>query len=107
MKILQYNDSFDFVGGAEKYYIELTEELRNHNMDTYRAGLTTKDYSPNTLKKYEFPIKVLRYERRLPFNYKLYKKFKKILLKVKPDIVHIHNNYHNLLSYPRRILLLP
>ena len=95
MKILQYNDSFDFVGGAEKYYIELTEELRNHNMDTYRAGLTTKDYSPNTLKDYEFPIKISSYERHLPFNYKVYKKFKEILLKIKPDIVHIHNNYHS------------
>ena len=79
MKILQYNDSFDIVGGAEKYYIELSEELINYNIDTYRVGLTTKDYPLNTLKNYEFPIKVSPYKWHLPFNYKVYKKFKKIL----------------------------
>ena len=95
MKILQYNDSFDFTGGAEKYYMELTEDLIKHNIYVYRTGLTTKDYLPNTLKNYEFPIKVSPYKWHLPFNYKVYKKFKKILFDVKPDIVHIHNNYHS------------
>ena len=82
MKILQYNIQYDFTGGADKYYMELTEALRNYNIDAYKVGLTTKDYPLHTLKNHEYPIKISYWGKYLPFNYLLYKKFKKILLKV-------------------------
>ena len=93
MRILLINDTHKLFGGAEDYFFRLKKELQKHkNLEVFSFGFSHqykegKDYI--TLK--ESKSKVIRQFWRIFFNLNVYLKIKKVLSKVKPDIIHIHN----------------
>lgn len=105
MRILQVN-KFNYIrGGAEKYFIEISQELE-------KAGHQVAIFSmhhPKNLKspwdKYfvsriSFNESKLRDKLIAPFrilySFEARRKFKKLLKDFKPDIIHIHNIYHQI-----------
>lgn len=99
MKVLHFNDNYDRVGGAERYFYGVCEELEKRGVITYKVG-----FSKKTMKigKRDFTLKSPLRSKIWPFlsyfSPPIYEGFKNILEKVKPDIVHIHNNYLSSIS---------
>ncbi|MFA5644638.1 MAG: glycosyltransferase [Patescibacteria group bacterium] len=105
MRILQVN-KFNYVrGGAEKYFIEIAKELE-------RAGHQVAIFSMHHPKNIPSPWSEYFVSRisfnegkwrdklispgRILYSLEAKRKFKKIILDFKPDIIHIHNIYHQI-----------
>ena len=99
IKVLHFNDNYGLVGGAERYFHGVCEELRKKNVITYKVG-----FSDETKRKgkWEFTIRSPLNSKIWPFlsyfSPAIYEQFNHILKKTKPDIVHIHNNYLSSIS---------
>ncbi|MFH1412853.1 MAG: glycosyltransferase family 4 protein [bacterium] len=101
MKVLQVNKFNYLRGGADKYFLDLSEMLEKHGVEV--AKFCMRD-SNNLLSKFEdyFVSKIdfnsfrFKYLFRIIYNFKAAKKFKRLLEDFKPDIIHIHNIYHQI-----------
>lgn len=99
MKVLHFNDNYSLKGGAERYFHGVCEELKKRNAITYKVG-----FSDETRKRseWEFTLKSPLCSKIWPFlsyfSPAICGQFKEILKKVKPDVVHIHNNYLSSIS---------
>jgi len=94
MKILHVHDNPSYVGGAETYIFGVQEFLKKNGHDVYffsfgdaQSGQKDKVYiysePKNKIAKYVFSY----------FSFKLYRSFRKCLVEIEPDIVHLHHNY--------------
>ncbi|KKR20262.1 MAG: group 1 glycosyl transferase [Parcubacteria group bacterium GW2011_GWE2_39_37] len=105
MRVLLVNKFNYLKGGADKYFIELAELLNQGRVETakfcmaYEKNLPDKD-SGYFLKKIDFnDFKfsfIFKYLSRILFSFEAAKKFELLLNDFKPDIVHIHNIYHQI-----------
>lgn len=105
MRILQVNKFHYPRGGADKYYLELGKALED-------SGETVAYFSmhhPKNIKSHWSKYFVTRLSfneaslvdkikmpGRIIYSFEAKQKFKKIVLDFKPDIIHIHNIYHQI-----------
>lgn len=105
MKILQVN-KFNYIrGGAEKYFIEISKELEKIGHQVALFSMHHPKNNPSIWSKYfisriSFNEAKLR-DRiitpgRILYSLEAKRKFKKIIQDFKPDIIHIHNIYHQI-----------
>lgn len=94
MKILLINDNAGTKGGAEKYFFTLKEKLEN--VPTLNVfSLTFGERQIVSKNNYSFrgaKSNLAKLFWRFTFNPIIYWKIRRLLNKIKPDIVHIHNN---------------
>lgn len=105
MRILQVN-KFNFnKGGADKYYLDLCRllEAEGHQVaqfSMHHPQNEESDYSDYFVSNIDFNNLSFRDKLKTPFRiiYSLEakKKFKRLVNDFKPDIIHIHNIYHQL-----------
>jgi len=116
MKIIQANKFYYRRGGADVYAIELSELLREAGHEVIPFAMKHKEnletayekyfVSEVDLKKREGFFSDLKKIGRIVYSLEARKKFKKLLRDEKPDVVHVHNIYHqispSILSVARR-----
>ncbi|NWF52536.1 MAG: glycosyltransferase family 4 protein [Nitrospirae bacterium] len=103
MKILFFHDDCKTMGGANTYRKELCRILESLGHELYLYTLEpdlndTKSYFSYKFKKGNRIIDHFKY---CYFNPSLYLEFKKVLKKIRPDIIHIHINH----VFPNSVLL--
>lgn len=102
MKILQVNKFLYPKGGADKYCLMLINELsKKHEVSAF--GMSDKKNIVSVNQEYfsenlDYHQKGNSFKKavRLIWNREAAQKFAKLLDKVKPDIIHAHNIYHQL-----------
>lgn len=105
MRILQVN-KYNYVrGGAEKYFIEISRELRELGHQVAVFSMKHPKNIPSDFDKYfvsrlSFNEGSWRDKLITPFrvlySFEARRKFKKLLNDFKPEIIHIHNIYHQI-----------
>lgn len=104
MKILQINKFLKIVGGAETYMFSLAKGLKERNHEVAFWGMSdddnlVEDKYDSFVRKIDFNGKTTVFKSLLDTPSLIYsneniKRFKKIISKFKPDVIHIHNfNY--------------
>lgn len=104
MKILQINKFLKIVGGAETYMFSLAKGLKERNHEVAFWGMSdddnlVEDKYDSFVRKIDFNDKTQLFKSILDTPSLIYsnenkKRFKKIISKFKPDVIHIHNfNY--------------
>lgn len=105
MRILQVNKFHYPRGGADKYYLELGEALEKAGHKVAYFSMRHPKNIPSSWDRYfvsrlsfnEGGIKdKLKAPGRIIYSLEAKSKFKKLVLDFKPDIIHIHNIYHQL-----------
>jgi len=105
MKILQVN-KFNYIrGGAEKYFIEISKELEKIGHQVAFFSMHHPKNNSSIWSKY-FVSRISFNEARLRdkiitpgrilYSLEAKRKFNKITQDFKPDIIHIHNIYHQI-----------
>jgi len=105
MKILQVN-KFNYIrGGAEKYFIEISKELEKIGHQVAFFSMHHPKNNSSIWSKY-FVSRISFNEARLRdkiitpgrilYSLEAKRKFNKIIQDFKPDIIHIHNIYHQI-----------
>ena len=105
MKILSVNKFYYNRGGADKYFIDLSIELEKQghevaifsmhhpkNLASYYTKYFVSRFSFNEGSKLNF----LKAPARIIYSLEAKRKFKKLVNDFKPDIIHIHNIYHQI-----------
>lgn len=105
MRILQVN-KFNYVrGGAEKYFIEISKELEKIGHQVALFSMHHPKNNPSPWDKYfvsriSFNEAKLRDKiitpGRILYSLEAKRKFNRIIQDFRPDIIHIHNIYHQI-----------
>jgi glycosyltransferase involved in cell wall biosynthesis len=105
MKILLVN-KFNFLGGgADKYFLDLAGVLESKGHEVIKFCMQHPKNMPDKNEKYfvsyvdigqKGTINKLRYAGRILYSFEAKKKFDELLNKEKPDLIHIHNIYHQI-----------
>jgi len=94
VKILQINDDYQRLGGAETYFFNLIDLLKKKGHKVFiftirGESMETKNTlvvgAPKGFFSHYFSSKI--------FNFKVYFKLKKFIARAQLDIIHLHNNY--------------
>lgn len=105
MKILQVNKFYYLRGGAEKYFLDMSETLRQ---DGHEVAVFSMRHPKNLSSPWEkyFVSRISFNEAKLRdkllapgriiYSLEAKRKFKKLVNDFKPDIIHIHNIYHQI-----------
>ncbi|MFA4942867.1 MAG: glycosyltransferase [Patescibacteria group bacterium] len=115
MKILQVNKFNYLRGGAEKYFLDISEHLRQKGHEVAVFSMHHPKNLPSLWDKYfvsrlsfnesKWRDKLLA-PGRIIYSLEAKRKFKQLVNDFKPDVIHIHNIYHQLspsiLSIARR-----
>lgn len=103
MKILQINSHHKMIGGTERYYLELSELLREKGHLVANFSRLSQDNYPSKWEKYflsELNFSKSDYKSfvkkvsRMFYSLEAKRKIGELLDDFKPDIVHIHNIYY-------------
>ena len=89
------NDNFKIIGGAERYFFNLVKLLKDRGHKVFT--LTFADFerfkdNDFVLKQYQNKFGQFLAHRFISFRYF---KIRKIIKRVQPDIIHLHNIYEN------------
>ncbi|QQS60727.1 glycosyltransferase [Candidatus Falkowbacteria bacterium] len=105
MKVVLVN-KFNFLkGGADKYFLELSDLLKSQGHEVIKFCMDNQKNIPDKNEKFFVSyvdklqkgfINKLRYIGRMLYSFEAKKKFKALLMETKPDIIHIHNIYHQI-----------
>lgn len=105
MRILQVNKYNYIRGGAEKYFIEITKELRELGHQVAIFSMNHPNNIPSDFDKY-FVSRISFNEGglknkvigpfRILFSFEARRKFRRLVKDFKPDVIHIHNIYHQI-----------
>lgn len=105
MRILQVN-KFNYIrGGAEKYFIEISKNLEELGHQVAIFSMHHPKNNPSPWEKYfvsrlSFNEAKLRDRLitpgRILYSLEAKRKFKSLVKDFKPDIIHIHNIYHQI-----------
>ncbi len=105
MKILQVNKFNYLRGGAEKYFLEITSALEKAGHELAVFSMEHPKNLPSPCSGYfvsrlsfnegEFKDK-LKAPGRIIYSREARQKFKRLLDDFQPDIIHIHNIYHQI-----------
>ncbi len=94
LKVLQYNDTYKHLGGAETYCLELLDKLNALGHDTY--WLAHSDDQAKDDKHIVLPHsnigRVKYFSSKYFFNPTAYRQIREALEQVAPDVVHLHHN---------------
>lgn len=94
MKIVQIIPCIKTIGGAEKFTLELSYELVKLGHDvTIIVLYNDRGFFDNYIE--EKRLKVIYLDKKRGLDFKNSKRLKKLLLELKPDIVHSHLNVHS------------
>jgi len=105
MRIIQVNKFHYLRGGAEKYFLDVTDELlrRGHNVAVF--SMKHPKNIPSAWDKY-FVSRVSFNEGslwqrligslRIFYSFEAKRKFTALVKDFKPDIIHVHNIYHQI-----------
>ena len=105
MRILQANKFFYPKGGADKYFIDLTKALNAAGHETAVFAMADPHNLESPYSKYfvtpvEFNNGGLKDKLKIPgrmiYSREAKRRFARLLDDFKPDIVHVHNIYHQL-----------
>lgn len=105
MKVLLVNKFNYLKGGADKYFIELTELLYQAGIETAKFCMADEKNLPDKYSKYFLDkidfnnfkvVDIFRYLGRVLYSFEAATKFNALLKEFKPDIIHIHNIYHQI-----------
>jgi len=105
MRILQVN-KFNYArGGADKYFLDLCASLKEAGHDVAIFSMEhpnnlASDFSKYFVSRLSFNESTLLDKIKTPgrviYSLEAKRKFKKLLNDFKPDIIHIHNIYHQI-----------
>jgi len=103
MKIIQVNKFFYAKGGADKYFLTLIKELEKSGDTVIPFAMADKrnfnsswnDYFVKPVN-YHQPKRRFKIAWRLIWNKEAAVKFGHLLDNTKPDLIHVHNIYHQL-----------
>ena len=103
MKIIQANKFFYPKGGADKYFLTLIEELEKSGdtvipfamASNQNIGSSWNAYFSEPIDYYQSK-QYFKIARRLIWNKEAALKFSCLLDDTKPDLIHVHNIYHQL-----------
>lgn len=105
MKILQVNKYHYPRGGADKYYLELGKALAEagHELayfSMHHPQNIESKWSKYFVSRVSFNENIWRYAYKIPsrviYSLEAKRKFKKLLTDFQPDIIHLHNIYHQI-----------
>jgi len=104
MKILQVNKFFRQQGGTETYLFGLIDLLKNKGHRVLVFSQSNKDNLPSDCEKYfieNIDLSRFSYQSalrigRMFWSFRAAKLTKKMIRENRPDIVHIHNIYHQI-----------
>lgn len=105
MKILLVN-KFNFLrGGADKYFLELAQSLEQEGHTVIKFCMShphnlfdkNEKYFVSYVDKQQAGIlNKLRYVGRILYSFEARKKFEALLKAEQPDLIHLHNIYHQI-----------
>ncbi len=106
MKILLINKFYYLKGGAERHFFELKEMLERHGHEVVVFSMQDEKNIPSPYSKY-FVSEVnfenvalnwqgLRTAGRMLYSFEARRKISQLLDAEKPDLVHVHNIYHQI-----------
>ena len=105
MRILQVNKFYYPRGGADKYFINLSQALEKAGNEvaifsmTHPKNITSK-FSSYFVSRISFNngswLDKLKMPGRIIYSFEAKEKFQKLINDFKPDIIHIHNIYHQI-----------
>ncbi len=105
MKILQVNKYHFPKGGADKYYLNISQALveKNHqvaNFSMQHPNNISSNWSKYFVSNIEFNNSSIKDKLKSPgriiYSLEARNKFEKLVNDFKPDIVHLHNIYHQI-----------
>ncbi len=105
MKILQVNKFYYPKGGADKYFLDLEESLKKAGHEVAVFSMADKKNLPSPFSDYfvsNFDFNNLNWRQkmfapgRIIYNQEAKKKFRLLVENFQPDIIHIHNIYHQI-----------
>lgn len=105
MRILQVNKYHHNKGGADKYYLNLSKLLEERGHDLAYFSMQHPDNIESNWSKYfvsniEFNNGNLFDKFKSPFrifySQEAKRKFEKLIIDFKPEIIHLHNIYHQI-----------
>lgn len=106
MKIIQANKFYFPKGGADIYALQLSDLLRAHGHEVIPFAMRNREnlstpyekyfVSEVNLRKREGMLSNLKKFGRVVYSFEARRKFSQLLRDTKPDVVHIHNIYHQL-----------
>jgi len=105
MKILQVNKYHYPRGGADRYYLDLGARLEAAGHELAYFAMKHPKNLPSPWSKYfvsrvSYNEQAWRYALKIPgrtiYSLEAKKKFSRLLKEFQPDVVHIHNIYHQL-----------
>lgn len=96
MRIVQYNDTYEQVGGTETYCNDVLLNLEKRGHDVYMVA--NGDKAPRADNHLILPAtkgKIADLRSKYFFNPTFYQHFKNTFSELQPDVVHLHHNrYH-------------
>lgn len=105
MRILQVNKFFYERGGADKYFLNLSRALEEAGHEVAFFSMVHPNNHPTPFSSY-FVSRIsfneggwldkFKAPGRIIYSLEAKRKFKKLVLDFKPDIIHIHNIYHQI-----------
>ncbi len=103
MKILQVNKFWYPKGGADIYCLQLTRELQTRGHEVARFGMQHPDNEPSrwndyfvSESNYHQDRPTLSAAKRFIYNKEAAEKFQAVIDRFQPDVIHLHNIYHQL-----------
>lgn len=105
MRILQVNKFYYPHGGADKYFLNLTDALKKSGQTVAVFSMTHPKNLASEFKQYfvsqiEFNNASLGDKLKAPgriiYSLEAKRKFKKLVNDFQPDIIHVHNIYHQI-----------
>lgn len=105
MKVLQINKYHHIVGGAERYYLELSGLLKKKGLEVAHFSMHHPKNEKSRWKKYfvsNVSLKGVNLKNewkilgRVVYSFEAKNKISKLLDVFKPDIVHIHGIYYHI-----------
>lgn len=112
MKILMMNKYFYLKGGAEKYFFELQDLLKRNGHDIVPFCMESERNLPTPHSRYFVPhvdyggamnpLSKIRAAARTIHYPEAERRAEALICETRPDIVHVHNIYHQLTYAPLR-----
>jgi glycosyltransferase involved in cell wall biosynthesis len=105
MKILQVNKYHYYRAGAEKYYLDISNELKKRGYELAYFAMHDENnieskWSKYFISKLDFHNLSFKDKLKLPgriiYSLEAKRKFKKLVEDFKPDLIHVHNIYHHI-----------
>ncbi len=105
MKVLLYNDTYQHLGGAETYCLELMSKLEElgHQPFWMAHGNSSPVRGNHIVLPHFNEGKFKYFQSKYFFNTKAYQAIKKQLEQLQPDVIHLHHNRYYTFSVMKAI----